>query len=184
MGFAYFPDGALSDVDELEVSFKATIVTRSLPLLLFFRSSQPGINPPGTSGTCAECAKGGSAPDTCVAPMYFRDQCYQGEFDNISDPANPTPGEDFGLDLYEPFFFFPADAWFSGGASLIPDNGKLLDGGACVVPPSDEDDPPPMNWNVRLRLTWGECFSPDFFYFCHIHKGMTGRVKQVGNRGL
>ena len=51
LGFAYYPDGALAGVDELE----------------------PGIVPPGSSSTC-------DGSMSCPAPMYFIDDEYLGTY--------------------------------------------------------------------------------------------------------
>ena len=76
---AYFPDGAHADADELE----------------------PGIAPPGSSSTCADSM-------TCPAPMYYIEKEYKGTYSNNADLQDVTTGEDnFGLDDYEPLFFYP-----------------------------------------------------------------------------
>jgi hypothetical protein len=47
---------------------------------------------------------------TCQAPMYFRDGEYVGgDYNNERVPA--SGGEDFGLDVYEPEFFFASELW-------------------------------------------------------------------------
>merc|ERR1719353_947167 len=77
LGMAYFPDGAHTGVDELE----------------------PGIAQTGGSTTCA-------AGNTCQAPMYFKNGVFTGTtYDNTA--ATPVGGDDFGLDVYEPEFFYP-----------------------------------------------------------------------------
>ena len=55
LGFAYYPDGAHAEADELE----------------------PGIVPPGSTSTCG-------ATMSCPAPMYFMDGNYQGAYSNIA----------------------------------------------------------------------------------------------------
>jgi hypothetical protein len=86
MGFAYFPDGAHGNLDELE----------------------PGITQ--TEGNF--CASN----NTCPAPMYFLADSYLGTYSNIPEVAPVTAGEDnFGLDDYEPFFFHPLPEWASRG---------------------------------------------------------------------
>merc|ERR1719269_535019 len=81
LGMAYFPDGAHTGVDELE----------------------PGIAQTGGSTTCA-------AGNTCQAPMYFKNGDFTGTtYDNTA--ATPVGGDDFGLDVYEPEFFYPKDQW-------------------------------------------------------------------------
>jgi len=87
IGFAYYPDGAHDDVDELE----------------------PGVTPPGSSGTCADSM-------TCASPMYFLNGTYLGEYSNDSNIAPRTTGaNNFGLDDYEPLFFHPLPEWTSYG---------------------------------------------------------------------
>ena len=79
LGFAYFPDGAHADADELE----------------------PGIVPPGSSSACG-------ADLSCPAPMYFIGDKYKGSYSNNPDLVSVTSDEDnFGLDDYEPLFFHP-----------------------------------------------------------------------------
>lgn len=79
LGFAYFPDGAHADADELE----------------------PGIIPPGSSSTCG-------ANMSCPAPMYYIGDEYKGSYSNNPDLASVTSDDDnFGLDDYEPLFFHP-----------------------------------------------------------------------------
>ena len=87
LGFAYFADGAHDDVDELE----------------------PGIPPPDSNSDCDESL-------SCPAPMYFSDGEYLGTYSNDPDILSPTEGEDnFGLDDYEPRFFYPFTEWLEQG---------------------------------------------------------------------
>ena len=87
LGFAYYPDGAHADVDELE----------------------PGIAPPGSASKCADDM-------TCPAPMYFQAGTYLGEYSNDANVAPVTTGADnFGLDDYEPKFFHPLGQWTEYG---------------------------------------------------------------------
>jgi len=124
MGFAYAVDGALEGSDELE----------------------PGITPPGSSSTCADDL-------TCPAPIYFKDGVMLGNYTNLStDPADYSGTENFGLDDYEPDFFYPLPDWAAGSYSI-----KLK---------FDQDD-----------------IDQDIFYFCHIHAGMTGRIKILDSNG-
>mmetsp|Transcript_20408 Transcript_20408/g.29517 ORF Transcript_20408/g.29517 Transcript_20408/m.29517 type:complete len:217 (+) Transcript_20408:98-748(+) len=110
LGFAYFADGAHDDVDELE----------------------PVVQPPGTSNGCAETA-------SCPAPMYFLNDQYLGSFSNDPTVTAVTTGEeDFGLDAYEPLFFYPLGQWVELG-----------------------------KFTVSLRFT-DEDYTEDIFYFCHV----------------
>ncbi len=124
LGFAYYPDGAHADADELE----------------------PGIVPPGSSSTC-------DTTKTCPSPMYFNNDAYLGKYSNnndldlsghysndfdsndfsfvwwngtVADDANKTGNstatgkitkyeDDFGLDNYEPMFFHPLTEWIGYG---------------------------------------------------------------------
>lgn len=91
VGFAYYPDGAHDDVDELE----------------------PGITPPGSSSSCAD--------DTlCPAPMYMNSGDYLGVYSNNEKIHPLTSDEDFGLDVYEPEFLNanPID-WNSAGTYQV-----------------------------------------------------------------
>mmetsp|Transcript_418 Transcript_418/g.691 ORF Transcript_418/g.691 Transcript_418/m.691 type:complete len:422 (+) Transcript_418:55-1320(+) len=86
LGFAYFPDGAHADKDELE----------------------PGITQ--TPGN--DCA----ATLTCPAPMYMLNGMPLGTYSNDASVANVSTNEDnFGLDDYEPQFFLPIGDWTSLG---------------------------------------------------------------------
>jgi hypothetical protein len=90
MGFAYFPDGAHDDKEELE----------------------PGVGL-GHDPSCA-------TDKTCPAPMYFLNGEYLGEFSNIPRIKPPTTGtENFGLDEYEPLFFRPLPEWAGFGEFSI-----------------------------------------------------------------
>ena len=87
LGFAYYPDGAHADADELE----------------------PGIAPPGSSSDCDKNM-------TCAAPMYYVDGDYKGTYSNNEDLVALTNDEDnFGLDDYEPLFFHPLPDWIGYG---------------------------------------------------------------------
>jgi hypothetical protein len=120
LGFAYFADGAHDEKDELE----------------------PGIVPPGSSSTCGE-------DNSCPAPMYFIDGEYQGKYSNlpVDEAANQTveisrqgelADDDFGLDSYEPKFFYPLGDWLEFGT-----------------------------FEILVRFDVAD-FEADFFYFCHV----------------
>jgi len=123
MGFAYDVDGALADSPELE----------------------PVNVPPGSASTCDEDL-------TCPAPIYFKDgdQLGPGLYNNLNDEL--VGGEDFGLDDYEPEFFYPIAEWSA-----------------------------PL-YEIKLRFTVDD-IDQDIFYFCHIHAGMTGRIKILDDDG-
>ena len=87
IGFAYFPDGAHDNVEELE----------------------PGIGF-GTNGCNAT-----EETLACPAPMYFVGGEYVGEYSNIPEIKNITASDNFGLDDYEPLFFLPLPEWDSKG---------------------------------------------------------------------
>ena len=90
MGFAYFPDGAHADLEELE----------------------PGVPPYVSSSLCAVNL-------TCPAPMYFRNNEPLGKFSNIPDILEvSTDEDDFGLDDYEPLFFRPLHEWSASNYSI------------------------------------------------------------------
>jgi len=118
LGLAYAADGALLDNPELE----------------------PCIAPPGSGSECEETC-------SCPAPMYFKNGISLGEFSNDESIAPLTEDADnFGLDDYEPLFFYPFGQWLEEGL-----------------------------FSVNLKFT--EDYKEDIFYFCHIHQGMTGRIK-------
>lgn len=123
MGFAYDVDGALEDSPELE----------------------PGNTPPGSDSDCLDDL-------TCPAPIYFKDGVRLGDYDNLDDGDISVDEDDFGLDDYEPEFFYPLAEW--AGAA----------------------------YEIRLRFTVDD-IDQDCFYFCHIHAGMTGRIKILDDSG-
>eukprot|EP00527_Entomoneis_sp_CCMP2396_P005611 CAMPEP_0198147640 /NCGR_PEP_ID=MMETSP1443-20131203/36913_1 /TAXON_ID=186043 /ORGANISM="Entomoneis sp., Strain CCMP2396" /LENGTH=408 /DNA_ID=CAMNT_0043812053 /DNA_START=40 /DNA_END=1263 /DNA_ORIENTATION=- len=91
LGFAYYADGAHDDVDELE----------------------PGIVPPESSSSCANDM-------SCPAPMYLKNGLYLGEYSNNAAvaPLRSTPSDNFGLDDYEPEFFFDPFTWNTANYSV------------------------------------------------------------------
>jgi len=91
---------------------------------------------------------------TCPAPMYFLNGNYLGAYSNNADLVPVTTGEeDFGLDNYEPDFFIPVETWYENG-----------------------------DYAVYLKYD-DEEMNQDFFYFCHIHQYMSGRIKFVDDAG-
>lgn len=101
-------------------------------------------------------APGGSdcaATFSCPAPMYWMNGEYTGVYSNIESLEPVTGDEDFGLDAVEPLFFHPLGDWESYGPFVTALN-------------FDDDN-----------------FDEDIFYFCHIHSGMTGRIKLIGSDG-
>jgi len=122
---------------------------------------EPTIIPPGTTSSC-------DTNNGCPAPMYYQGETFQGNF-----VASGGGGDDFGLDAYEPFFKYPDFAW--GG----PDAGPKT---IPAVSPSGVAVTAPLNWNMRITQTATD-FDQDYFYFCHIHTGMSGRIKQLAADG-
>lgn len=120
LGLAYYPDGAHREVDELE----------------------PGISPPDSRSDCA-------SSNSCPAPMYIRDGIYLGKYSNDESVTEITGDEDFGLDVYEPEFFYPITDWAGAG-----------------------------KYSISLKFDVDD-FDDDIFYFCHIHSGMNGRIKFI-----
>lgn len=125
LGFAYYPDGAHDDQPELE----------------------PGIKPENSATTCDDSM-------SCPAPMYMLGDEYLGVYSNIDMIAPSTTGEDdFGLDVYEPQFFFPLLDWLDKG-----------------------------EWKIALKFDVEDA-TQDMFYFCHIHQFMSGRIKIINEDG-
>jgi len=90
IGFAYQADGAHVPVPEL----------------------QPDIAPPGVTGC--------DLTKSCPAPMYFRNGTYLGVYSNNADIQTVTTSSvDFGLDVYEPQFFYPLDQWAALGSFTV-----------------------------------------------------------------
>jgi len=125
---AYYPDGAHAGVDELE----------------------PGIAPPGSASSCA-------TNNSCPAPMYIKNGNYLGEYSNNELIAPVADSGNFGLDDYEPEFFFDPVTWRSEAGSEV-------------------------EYEVALKFDIND-FEDDIFYFCHIHQYMTGRIKFVDEIG-
>lgn len=99
---------------------------------------------PGISKGVQDCIEDLS----CPAPMFFLNDEYLGRYSNIPEVKNVTTGEeDFGLGVYEPLFFRPANEWAGMGT-----------------------------FSVKLRFD-DETLKSDLFYFCHIHEFMGGRIK-------
>jgi len=92
---------------------------------------------------------------SCPAPMYYMNGTYTGSYSNIPSLVSvPTePSDDFGLDTVEPLFFHPIGDWQGYGPFVTALNF---------------DD---------------ENVDQDIFYFCHVHHGMTGRIKLTGADG-
>jgi hypothetical protein len=110
LGFAYFPDGAHDNKNELE---------------------------PVVSEGTSDCASNA----TCPAPMYHSTGLggYLGSYSNDPDVAPVTTDEeDFGLDHYEPLFYYPLREWLGFG-----------------------------NFSIKLRFD-DDTYSNDLFYFCHV----------------
>jgi hypothetical protein len=97
------------------------------------------LEPAIGSGACV-------AAESCQAPVYMKGGLILGNYDGTVVPA--VGGDDFGLDVYEPEFFYPRGDWTDAG-----------------------------KYSVKLRLT--DTFDVDLFYFCHIHAGMSGRIKII-----
>lgn len=108
LGFAYYPDGAHASEPELE---------------------------PGVAMSGSNC----STTLTCPAPMYFKKFKYLGVYSNNANVTPLTMGqENFGLDNYEPEFFFPLVEWVNSGP-----------------------------YSVKLRFD-DAAYDKDLFYFCHV----------------
>jgi len=122
MGFAYDADGALTDSDELE----------------------PGVASPNSTSNCA-------ADLLCPAPIYFKNGVMLENYTNLDD-GNLVGTEFFGLDAYEPEFFYPIGDWSSN------------------------------EYTIKLRYN-DDTVVQDFFYFCHIHEGMSGRIILLDDQG-
>lgn len=126
LGFAYGADGALDDQPELE----------------------PGIKGEGSTSDC-------EATLSCPAPIYMQGGEMLGDYNNNPNLGPLTSGkDDFGLDHYEPQFFYPLLDWLGADTYTV-----------SLYYPEDND------------------FAKDFFYFCHIHQFMTGRIKFVDSAG-
>jgi len=92
----------------------------------------------------------------CPAPMYYMDGKYMGEYSNIAELSNgnTTGSDNFGLDEVEPRFFHPIGDWQSYGIFKTY-----------------------LKWDVPD-------FTQDIFYFCHVHSGMSARIKFMDEEGV
>ena len=116
LGFSYVPDGAHADAPELE----------------------PAVSASDTAACIADA--------TCPAPMYMKDDQYLGVYSNIPEIAPVTTGEeDFGLDVYEPEFFYPLGDWAGAGT-----------------------------YSIKLRFD-DTTVTQDIFYFCHVRVSLPKR---------
>merc|ERR1712176_1479582 len=93
------------------------------------------------------------ASSSCPAPMYWMNNEYTGEFSNVESLVPVKGSDDFGLDAVEPLFFHPLSDWEEYGPFVTS-----------------------LNFDV-------EDFDQDIFYFCHLHAGMSGRIKLIGSDG-
>jgi len=101
-------------------------------------------------------ARGGNICDetaSCPAPMYFKDGEYVGSYSNIADIKTPTTNDE--------------------------------DFGLDAVEPLFFH--PFGDWQsygvFETYLNYDFDLTQDFFYFCHIHSGMSGRVKLIDADG-
>jgi len=94
--------------------------------------------------------------NTCQAPRYFMDGAFVGgSYDNTASP--PAGGEDFGLDVYEPHFQVGRGDW-------------------------QEYRDSSSGYEIQLTITDTQ-YTKDLFYFCHVHRGMSGRIVVVDDQG-
>lgn len=93
--------------------------------------------------------------NSCPAPMYWMAGEYTGMYSNTPDlvPIPKGGSDDFGLDVVEPLFFHPLGDWEGYGPFVTS-----------------------LNFN-------DENFDEDIFYFCHVHSGMTARIKLIKSDG-
>ena len=94
---------------------------------------KPELEPAVTADGIGACV----ATATCPAPMYFAGGNYVGVYSNIGNNVTMDQ-EDFGLDMYEPLFFFPLPDWIEMGP-----------------------------YAVQLTFD-DESYDQDLFYFCHV----------------
>ena len=89
---------------------------------------------PGESGVeDAPC----KADNTCPAPMYYKDGVYLGAYSNLPGETR-NYSDNFGLDNYEPDFFYPLTDWSGAGT-----------------------------YSIKLTFD-DATYDKDIFYFCHV----------------
>jgi len=90
---------------------------------------------------------------SCPAPMYFKGEAYQGTYSNIPEK--------------------------------VPATSMLDDFGLDTVEP--EFFFPLGDWQAEghyiTYLNFDSPYDKDIFYFCHVHSGMTGRIKLLDENG-
>jgi len=91
--------------------------------------------------------------NSCPAPMYSLNGEFLGDYSNDPQIFPVAGGEDFGLDTIEALYYRPIGDWVGYGEFSV----SLL---------FDVED-----------------FDDDIFYFCHIHSGMSGRIKFIDDYG-
>jgi hypothetical protein len=176
LGFAYEPDGAHKGVNELE----------------------PGLaGAPGVTHAC-------TADNKCDAPMYYfpdgvggstyvgaaggdtyRSGCYSTSTHTVTCtsmdvinaggcPGGDTHlvwtecgGEDFGLDYYEPNNFVRRQDWRAFGTEPADEDSGAAEGTLYGL----------GDMHVDVQIT--QDTTTEFFYFCHIHNWMSGRIKVI-----
>jgi len=90
---------------------------------------------------------------SCPAPMYFKGENYQGVYSNIPEKVAATTGED--------------------------DFGLDVVEPEFFFPLGDWQDNSPYIAYLNFDTTYDK----DIFYFCHVHSGMTGRIKLLDDEG-
>lgn len=81
--------------------------------------------PDGAHADAPELGPGVSVPEdanctldlTCPAPMYYKNDVYLGQYSNLNS-SNVIAAEDFGLDAYEPEFFYPITDWVTANYTI------------------------------------------------------------------
>jgi len=135
---------------------------------------EPGICPgqtrdgPELDCDCNKPADGAEFADgdvgLCPAPMYIRGSQYLGKYSNNVVIAPINANEDFGLDVYEPEFVVPLLQWKTAAEGSLFTQERSY-------------------YQVALNIPTDIEPADDFFYFCHVHQFMTGRIKFVDDDG-
>lgn len=142
LDFSYFPDAHHVGADLLDPRVDGNV------------GLVAATGPGATAATASLAAPADSCASnmTCPSPMYLLNDGYLGTYSNIDDVAPVTTQQhEFGLLLYEDFFFKSMPQWKGLGT-----------------------------FSIKLKFD-DESFRKDIFYYCRIHQFMAGRIKLLKN---
>jgi hypothetical protein len=178
LGFAYEPDGAHKEVNELEPGLShrddgkeghtpsdcVDDNTCDAPQY-FMPDGDGGSNFVGADGYRVGCLESSGVVTCGVSP----DEC-EGVVRGVvvyDQSATDCGGEDFGLDVYEPNNFVRRQDWRAFGTEPADEESGTDEGTLYGL------------GRMFVQLVIAQEDTNEFFYFCHIHNWMSGRIKVV-----